>query len=128
MSFLKKHWVTILLVLLIIWACLMKVPDITPRIKMTDLDKLVHFLMFSILGGCVYFENTAYFRKAISCQQIVWGSFLFPIVFSGLIEILQEYLTPYRTGDWMDFLWDVIGAFFTLAVCLTINRKISAKN
>jgi VanZ family protein len=50
-------------------------------------------------------------------------SFLFPVVFSGLIEIMQDF-TTYRSGDWEDFLFDGIGAFVGLMICFGINRKL----
>lgn len=121
--FIKKYWITILLSSAIIVLCFMSTERM-PEVSMNNFDKLVHFLMFLALSGTIFFENTNYLRKRISYQRIVWGSFFLPIVFSGLIEIMQEYLSPYRTGDWMDFLYDAIGVFVGLAICLKINSKL----
>jgi VanZ family protein len=93
---------------------------------MTDFDKLVHLLMFLGLSGTVFFDNTKYLRKQISRRRIILGSFLLPTLISGGIELLQEYFTPYRTGDWRDFLYDGIGAFLGLVICLAINRRLKA--
>ncbi|MDR0427103.1 MAG: VanZ family protein [Dysgonamonadaceae bacterium] len=98
-----------------------------PEISVTNFDKLVHFLMFGGLSGGVFFENTAYLKNKISYQRIVWGSFFFPIVFGGLIEIIQEYQSPYRSGDWMDFLYDAIGVLVSLAICFKINTRLKEK-
>ena len=126
LSFLKKYFLTIIFSSIFLYLCLMNVQDL-PEAPMTNFDKLVHFLMFLSLSGCVFFENTRYLRRKISRRRIVWGSFIFPTVFSGLIEIVQEYFTLYRTGDWMDFLWDTIGALLGLAICLIINAKLKEK-
>ncbi|MDR1683715.1 MAG: VanZ family protein, partial [Candidatus Symbiothrix sp.] len=62
--------------------------------------------------------------KKISFIRIFLGSFLFPLIFSGLIEIGQESLTLTRSGDWMDFLFDGIGTSVGLLACWLYNRKI----
>ncbi|MDH8701531.1 VanZ family protein [Dysgonomonadaceae bacterium PH5-43] len=122
----KQYWISILLSSVILFLCFMSTEPL-PAVPMTDFDKVVHFLMFLALSGTVFFDNTSYFKKRITYQRIVWGSFFFPIVFSGLIEILQEYATTYRSGDWMDFFYDTMGAFVGLAICLKINSKLTDK-
>lgn len=124
-SLIGKYWISILLSGIIIILCFMSTEPM-PSVPMSNFDKLVHFLMFLGLSGVVFFDNTKYFRKQISYQRIIWGSFFFPTIFSGLIELMQEYLSSYRTGDWMDFLWDTVGAFVGLAICLKINSKLQA--
>jgi VanZ family protein len=92
-----------------------------PAPPMPDFDKVVHLLMFLGLSLIVFFDNTRYLKKRISFRRIILASFLFPVLTSGLIEIMQEYLTSYRTGDWMDFLFDGIGSFLGLIACLKVN-------
>ncbi|MDL2224405.1 VanZ family protein [Bacteroidales bacterium OttesenSCG-928-M06] len=123
LSFIKKYWISLFLSLVIIVLCFMNTEPM-PDVPMTNFDKLVHFLMFLGLSGTIFFENSSYFKKQVSYQRIVWGSFFFPTVFSGLIELMQEYVSPYRTGDWMDFLYDAIGAFVGLAICMKINSRL----
>jgi VanZ family protein len=96
-----------------------------PAAPITDFDKLVHLIMFMGLSGAVFFDNTHYLKQRISSQRIFGGSFLFPTLFSGAIEIMQEYFTTTRSGDWMDFLFDGIGAFLGILVCWLINRRLS---
>ena len=126
LSFLKKYFLTIIFSSLFLCLCLISMQDL-PEAPMTNFDKLVHFLMFLSLSGCVFFENTKYLKRKISRRRIVWGSFIFPTVFSGLIEIMQEYLTPFRCGDWMDFLWDTMGTLLGLVICLIINAKLKER-
>ncbi|GHS99306.1 membrane protein [Bacteroidia bacterium] len=122
-TLLKKYWITISLSALILVLCFMNTAEL-PEAPMTNFDKLVHLLMFMGLSGVVFFDNTNYLRKPVSRQRIFWSSFLFPVLFSGFIEIMQEYFTTNRTGDWMDFLFDSIGATIGLIVCLLINRRL----
>jgi VanZ family protein len=61
-------------------------------------------------------------------RRIILGSFLFPLLFSGAIELMQEYFTVSRSGDWFDFLFDGIGSFSGLAICLMINKSLKSRN
>ena len=122
-SFIKKHWISILLFIAIAVLCLMSTAPL-PKVEVTDFDKLVHLLMFLGVSGVVFFENTRYFRQRISSRRIFFGSILYPLLFSGAIEIAQEYFTPYRAGDWMDFLYDGIGVLIGLVICFGINSKL----
>ena len=38
-----------------------------------------------------------------------FGAILVPILFSRGIELIQEYGTTYRGGDWLDWLYNSIG-------------------
>jgi len=124
--FLKKHWMSIPLCLIILYLCFMDTEPL-PKIRISNFDKFVHFVMFLTVSGVVYFENSNYFRRKVSLSKIIISSFFFPVVYGGLIEIGQEYLAPPRSGDWMDFLSNVIGAFAGLIICLLIN-KYTTKN
>ena len=51
-----------------------------------------------------------------------------PDSFGGLIELMQAYLTTYRTGDWMDLLADSLGAIAAYAVCSRVYPKKLNRN
>jgi VanZ family protein len=95
-----------------------------PAPPVTNFDKIVHLLMFLTLSGGIFFDNTGYLRQRISERRIICGSFLFPLLFSGLIEIMQEYLSLVRSGDWIDFFFDAIGALIGIMICFIINCKL----
>jgi len=121
---LKQYWLSIAFIVVIIVLCFINPPEIPILRPMTNFDKLVHFLMFFGLSGIIFFDNSFYFKKRVFRRSIFWGSFLFPVSLSGGIEIAQEYLTTTRTGDWMDFLFDVIGVLLGCLICLIINRNL----
>jgi len=120
--FLKKHWMSIPLCLMILYLCFMDTEPL-PKVGISNFDKFVHFVMFLTVSGVIYFENSNYFRKKIAQWKIINFSFFFPVIYSGLIEIGQEYLTTTRSGDWMDFSFNVIGSFAALVICLFINIR-----
>ena len=50
------------------------------------------------------------------------------VILSGLIELIQQYLTNYRSGDWLDLLSNSIGSFTALLIItLYYNRLIEIK-
>ncbi len=122
-SFLNNYKISIILSVVILILCFMNTEPL-PKVEMTNFDKLVHFLMFGAMGGILFFEASNYFRRKVQGKKLFLLSFLFPTLFSGLIELMQEYLTLTRTGDWMDFLFDGMGAFTAFLICLLINGKI----
>ena len=126
-EFFVKHWISIPLCLVILYLCFMNTESL-PSVGVVNFDKFVHFLMFLTVSGVIFFENTSYLRNKTSLRTIIIFSFIFPTVYSGLIEIGQEYLAPTRAGDWMDFLFDGIGAFLGLIICLLINKRLTPKS
>ena len=124
--FLKKYWLSILVILIIFILCFINTAEL-PKSPVRNFDKFVHTLMFIGLSGVIFFDNTRYFRFPISEMRIFLGTFLFPLALGGLIEIMQAYLTTTRSGDWFDFLFDVIGAFFGWGIAILINRYFLRK-
>ena len=58
----------------------------------------------------------------IKLGQIIWV-WLIPVAMGGLIEILQAYCTGgRRSGDWIDFIANIIGATIAFFIGLLIIR------
>jgi VanZ family protein len=125
--FLKKFWLSSLSILVILVLCMMSTTPL-PAAPMKNFDKLVHTIMFLGLSGVIFFDNTGYLRFPITKKRIFWGTFVFPVAFGGIIELLQTCLTSTRKGDWYDFLFDVIGAFLGWGIALLINRWLEKKS
>ena len=122
LDFIKAHWISIPLCLVILYLCFMDTEPL-PKVSIINFDKFVHCCMFLTVSGIIFFENSKYFKKSVSIGNLVKYSFFFPTIYSGLIEIGQEYLTSTRSGDWLDFLFDGIGAFLGLIICIMINKR-----
>ena len=82
---------------------------------------------FSIIWGYrhEYCEKDKKYRIALQ-----WITFLIAVFYGGLTEVIQEFI-PYREGNWLDFLADVIGCvlgicIFKLAFFKKIIKKSSA--
>ena len=125
-----------------IWvACFMYVPK-TPLDNVPLMDKWTHLAMYGSTCAIIFIENLRR-RKRDSmghvqeCTTLGGGwrslllwSWLLPVLMSGLIEILQATCTGgRRSGDWLDFVANTIGATLGVAIgillarCLAIGRK-----
>lgn len=82
-------------------------------IHVDNLDKLAHFCMYAGFCSVVWLE---YFfsHRGLSYRRVIVGAVVAPIVFSGLIEVVQGNFTSYRGMDWYDFLFNVLGVVFAL--------------
>lgn len=88
---------------------------------MENSDKYLHALMYFGLSLTFWFEWLK--GHAFAKRSLLRGSvfcFIFPIVLGALIELGQNYLTQYRSGEWMDCAANVGGAVLALlfAVCV----------
>ena len=123
---LKKYWLSILVLLIIFIGCFMNTTPL-PAPPVVDFDKIVHTILFLGLAGVLFFDSTRYLRFSISKIRIFLLIFLFPVVIGGFIEVVQEYFTKTRSGDWFDFLFDVLGALVGWGIALIINRWLSKR-
>ena len=97
-----------------------------PRVKpIVGIDKVVHMLMYAGFAfACLWgyreqfvSNGSAYRKKAILLTLII------SIAYGGLTEIMQEYLVPKRTGDWIDFLADSIGTGIGVLIFYLFFRR-----
>jgi VanZ family protein len=102
----KRYWVSALLLLAIFYLSLFRSPS-TGLSLIPHLDKYVHLLMYFLFSGVLWVELL---RNRLRSQWKEWGiAFGLPAIMGGVIELLQSYCTTYRSGDWFDFLFDLLG-------------------
>ena len=58
-----------------------------------------------------------YRTKALALAAII------SIFYGGLTELMQEFLVPTRTGDWFDFLADILGTLLGISVFWFFFKK-----
>ena len=122
MNYLKKYPLSILIICIILFLSFFNPPE-TPLNEVTNIDKVLHFLMY--FGFCVvlWFEYFRSHKQARSARLIPWA-IIAPIVFSGLIEIGQQTLTPTRAADWWDFLFNSLGCLAAALFSQTVTRRV----
>ncbi len=99
------------ILLAIIFTILSAVPgDSIPLPPIWNADKYAHLAVYFIqtfsiiLGYRLYYPNN--YRKTRYLVKAVF----YAITMGGLIEILQEHLFTNRSGDYLDFLANCLGA------------------
>lgn len=90
-------------------------PPQTGLDEISNFDKFAHICMYGGLCCIIWIE---YFLKhqTISLKHIFVGAIILPILLSGIIEVLQEYCTANRSGDWLDLLANSIGVFLAAII------------
>ena len=116
MNYLKKYPLSILIIGIILFLSFFNPPE-------TNIDKVLHFTMY--FGFCVvlWFE---YFKSHVHAEakHLIPWAIIAPILFSGLIEIGQQTLTPTRGADWWDFLFNSLGCLTAALFSQTVTRRV----
>ena len=122
MNYLKKYPLSILIICVILFLSFFNPPE-TPLNEVTNIDKILHFLMYFGFCMVLWFEYFKSHKQANAARLILWA-IIAPIVFSGLIEIGQQTLTPTRAADWWDFLFNSLGCLAAALFSQTVTRRV----
>ncbi len=102
----KKAFLALAWTLLIALACFTP-GDQLPEYTLFSYDKIGHFALF---GGLTFLWLWALHPKP---KGLPWMSILFLsilcVIYSGLIEVIQETWISGRFGSWADFVADIFG-------------------
>lgn len=122
MNYLKKYPLSILIICIILFLSFFNPPE-TPLNEVINIDKVFHFLMYFGFCTVLWFEYFRSHKQARAARLIPWA-IIAPIVFSGLIEIGQQTLTPTRAADWWDFLCNTLGCLAAALFSQTVTRRV----
>lgn len=98
----------------------------TPLDNVMFIDKWAHFVMYGGTCGVIWIE---YIRQHDhpDYKKLFFWAWMAPIIMSGVIELLQEYCTETRNGDWLDLMANAVGvtlgAVFGLIILIMRNEK-----
>jgi len=125
--FLKYIWVPVTISIIIFYLCCLISINEIPDVEMDWIipaDKIVHFLMYLGLSGATAI-NYIYLKKGrVEMWKLLLGAFLIPILYGGFIEIVQYYYFEARSGDWGDFLADLLGSLAALPIALVFKNYL----
>ena len=123
----KNYFWTILLSFVVIILSIIPIPEVPPLEDIPLFDKWVHFLMYGAVACCVWYD---YYRnradRKITLRTILC-TVVYPILLGGILELWQRYLTTCRSGEWLDFIADSIGAFLAFPIGAFIIRYFAKK-
>lgn len=145
--FLRRYKFSLLIVCAILYLSFFTPPQ-TDLGEITNFDKFVHFSMYFGFTGIIWLEYAiahGMLRRrskkntdekgvfddsscpAPSLPKLLSFGWLGPIALSGLIELGQAYLTTTRSGEWLDFLANSLGATAAVLIASTILLLLKRK-
>lgn len=109
------YWRSFMVVCAITYVSLLREPSVVlPSI--TGVDKYVHGLMYLFLTWVLLWDSMgtrcylgANGKDKCPSWKLWLTVIIFPVIYGGFIEILQEKFFYPRTGDWIDWLADCAG-------------------
>ena len=125
MKYLKKYPLSIILIGVILFLSFFNPPE-TPLNEISNIDKVLHFLMYFGFCSVLWFEYFKSHEQAKASRLIPWGV-IAPILFSGLVEIGQQTLTPTRAADWLDFAFNTLGCLTAALVGQLVTRHLAKR-
>lgn len=106
------YWRSLIIAAVIAYGCLLRKPPFTvPPID--GGDKWVHWLAFMTLTLVLFWDNHKAQLRPAPTYLIAT---ITPILYGGLIEILQQQFFYPRTAEWLDWLADCIGVLIALVI------------
>lgn len=126
-NLLKYSSVPVFISFIILYLCCLipvnRVPDIDLGWGI-PIDKIGHFLMYFGLSGATALNYIHIKRGRIDMKKLIVGAFLLPIIYGGIIELMQNYIFYPRSGDWFDFLADILGSLAALPFALSFKSYL----
>lgn len=111
MYYLKRYPLSLCIILLVTYLSFFRPPQEIEEITIPFFDKWAHVCMYFGMSGMLWVEFLRAHRRDSRPLWRAWvGALLCPVLFSGAVELLQEYGTTYRGGDWWDFAANATGA------------------
>lgn len=105
----RRYPITFLLALAIVLLSLLPIPDVRMTVEVPLVDKWTHMVMYGVLTLAIWLEYIRAHRQMRGLRLLLLA-FLAPIAMGGALELMQAYLTTCRSGEWLDFVANSIGA------------------
>ena len=118
MRLILGYWRTTIVCIGILYVSLVRDPGIHLP-TFVGADKWVHLIMYTLLGAVATYDSI---RFQLSGWRLWLVATLLPILFGGIIELVQEQWFAPRSGEWTDWLADGIGVIIGAISIMIINR------
>lgn len=127
----RKYKFSIICILLIWFLSIWFVPPHTPLNNVKFIDKWTHFVMYGGTCSVIWWE---YLRShtRLNWPRLFLLVWLAPIVMSGCLELIQEYCTTNRSGEWLDLAANAtgctLGAIIGISMAFYRHRNANKRN
>lgn len=123
-------WPPLIVAVIIFYLCCLIPKDDIPKIKLEffiPTDKLVHFIMFFGLSGVASINYILARKGDIIILKLIVFAIIVPIIYGGIVELMQEEYFLGRGGDWYDFIADLLGSLATIPFSLWFRNYLLNK-
>lgn len=86
-------------------------------------DKWTHFVMYGGTCSVIWWEYWRSHRQP-SWARLLLFAWLAPIAMSGCLELIQEYCTATRSGEWLDLAANATGCTIGAVIGLLMKKAI----
>ena len=119
----KSYWLTLLTLAFILFLTFFKFNNVQSTETVILGDKIVHLVMYFTLCAVFWYES---FKLNINVNtlRMLFPAVIMPAAFSGVMEYAQSTMTNYRTGDFDDFVFNVIGVLLAAVFSLLVTRPL----
>lgn len=117
----RRYPISFLLALAIVLLSLLPIPDVRMPVEVPLVDKWTHMVMYGVLTLMIWLEYIRAHRQMRGLRLLLLA-FLAPIAMGGALELMQAYLTTCRSGEWLDFVANSIGAVVGAGCGLLASR------
>lgn len=103
------------------------VPDLPSSLPW---DKIAHFGMFFLLSGVSLLDYYKLHAESPPVFRWIFWGFVIPVIYGGVIEMLQKYIFISRSAETGDWIADILGSAMAtlLAIILLQKRNKRRKN
>lgn len=121
-QFLLIYWPSLIVGAGIVYLSLFHTASL--RLDVSNPDKFSHLFAYFVWGICL--TSNLWRDKIAFNGRILWAVVL-PVIFGGVIELLQQYCFPPRAGEWADWYADFSGIVLGFVVVDTWHRLTHQK-
>ncbi len=118
---LKTYPFSLLLLAAVCVLSLMPFPEIDLAKDVPLADKWTHMVMYGGLTLVIWWEYGRSHHLLNALRLMMWG-IVAPVLLGGVLELMQEYCTATRSGEWLDFLADGIGVLIGAVMGVLVLR------
>jgi VanZ family protein len=86
-------------------------------------DKLIHTFMYVALAFFLWYDTYSACNPTSGGRLLLSIILLFPTIYGGFIEIIQDLFFPPRTAEWLDWAADIVGSVIGFMLALFLLRK-----